>query len=63
MKDRLGKVVHVENGYTVVEILEDGPGGPAVVGYSLFGRGTDIRKVYSRDAAVDALRQRLALAG
>jgi len=60
MSDRLGKVVHVEGGYTIVEILEDRAQQPAVVGYSLFGVGTDIRKIYTRQAALDALHERLA---
>jgi hypothetical protein len=63
MGDRLGKVIHVEGGYTVVEVLDaaDGQSG-RVLGYSLFGVGTDIRKLYSRDAAIAALRERLAAA-
>lgn len=61
MNDRLGKVVHVEGGYTVVEIVQDLPGQPGIlVGYSLFGIGTDIRKRYdSREDAVAALRERV----
>lgn len=63
MSDRLGKVIHVEGGYTVVEVLEDAAGQPGrVLGYSLFGVGTDIRKLYTRDAAIAALRERLAAA-
>ena len=63
MGDRLGKVIHVEGGYTVVEVLEDRPGHvAAVLGYSLFGVGTDIRRIYTRDAAIAALRERLAAA-
>jgi hypothetical protein len=63
MADRLGKVVHVEGGYTVVEVLEDGPaGGGRLLGYSLFGVGTDIRRVYTREAAIAALHERLAAA-
>ena len=63
MGDRLGNVIHVEGGYTVVEVLEDRPGQPGfVIGYSLFGVGTDIRKLYTRDAAVAALRERLTAA-
>ena len=58
MSNRLGKVVHVERGYTVVEILEDRPGqAGVVVGYSLFGVGTDIHRIYTREAAIEALRQ------
>ena len=61
VNDRLGKVVHVEGGYTVVEILEDRPGeGAVVVGYSLFGVGTDIHKRYTREEAIAALRERVA---
>ena len=61
MNDRLGKVVHVEGGYTVVEILEDRPGQAGlVVGYALFGVGTDIHKRYTRDEAIAALRERVA---
>jgi len=63
MSDRLGKVIHVEGGYTVVEVLEDATGQPGrVLGYSLFGVGTDIRKLYTREAAIAALRERLAAA-
>ena len=63
MSDRLGKVIHVEGGYTVVEVLDDVVGQPArVLGYSLFGIGTDIRKLYTREAAIAALRERLATA-
>lgn len=63
MGDRLGSVIHVEGGYTVVEVLEDRPGQPGfVLGYSLFGIGTDIRRLYTREAAIEALRERLAAA-
>jgi len=63
MSDRLGKVVHVEGGYTIVEIVEErAPGSPAVVGYSLFGMGTDIRKLYTLQGALEALHERLAAA-
>jgi hypothetical protein len=63
MGDRLGKVIHVEGGYTVVEVLEDGPGGSGrLLGYSLFGVGTDIRRVYTREAAIAALHEHLAAA-
>lgn len=63
MSDRLGKVIHVEGGYTVVEVLEDAAGQPGrMLGYSLFGVGTDIRKLYTREAAIAALRERLAAA-
>ena len=63
MGDRLGKVIHVESGFTVVEIVEDRDGGSGrVIGYSLFGVGTDIRKVYSRDEAINALRDHVAAA-
>jgi hypothetical protein len=59
MSDRLGKVVHVEGGYTIVEILEDRAQEPVVTGYSLFGVGTDIRKLYTLQGALEALRERL----
>ena len=59
MSDRLGKVVHVEGGYTIVEILEDRAEQPVVVGYSLFGVGTDIRRLYTLPGALEALRDRL----
>ena len=59
MSDRLGKVVHVEGGYTIVEILEDRAHAPVVTGYSLFGVGTDIRKLYSLPDALEALREHL----
>jgi hypothetical protein len=63
MGDRLGKVIHVEGGFTVVEVLEDRPGQAGrVLGYSLFGIGTDIHRIYTRDAAIAALRERLAAA-
>ena len=63
MSDRLGKVVHVEGGYTIVEIVEErAPSTPSVVGYSLFGLGTDIRKIYTLPAALEALHERLAAA-
>jgi hypothetical protein len=61
MGDRLGKVVHVEGGYTVVEVFEDRPEG-RLLGYSLFGLGTDIRRMYTRDEAIAALHERLAAA-
>ena len=61
MGDRLGKVIHVEGGYTVVEVLEDRPDG-MLLGYSLFGLGTDIRRLYTREAALAALHERLAAA-
>jgi hypothetical protein len=58
--NKLGKVVHVEGGFTVVEILEDLPDASGrLLGYSLFGVGTDIRKLYSREGAVAALRDRV----
>jgi len=60
MSDRLGKVVHVEGGYTIVEVLQERDGRSFVAGYSLFGVGTDIRRLYTREAALDALRERLA---
>ena len=60
MSDRLGKVVHVEGGYTLVEILEDRGNEPVVAGYSLFGVGTDIRKLYTLPGALEALRGHLA---
>ena len=62
MSDRLGKVVHVEGGYTIVEIFQEREGDSVLAGYSLFGVGTDIRKVYTREGAVEALRERLAAA-
>ena len=63
MSDRLGKVVHVEGGYTIVEIVEEGASAtPKVVGYSLFGLGTDIRKLYTLHGALEALHERLAAA-
>ena len=64
MSDRLGKVVHVEGGYTIVEIVEDPaqPSTPRVIGYSLFGTGTDIRKLYTLQGALEALHERLAAA-
>jgi len=61
MGDRLGKVVHVEGGYTVVEVFEEAPEG-RLLGYGLFGVGTDIRRVYTREAAIAALHERLAAA-
>lgn len=63
MVDRLGKVVHVEGGYTIVEIVAERlPASPAVIGYSLFGIGTDIRKLYTLPQALEALHERLAAA-
>ena len=63
MSDRLGKVVHVEGGYTIVEIVEERtPSLPSVIGYSLFGLGTDIRKLYTLQGAIEALHERLAAA-
>ena len=63
MSDRLGKVVHVEGGYTIVEIVDERmPSAPAVIGYSLFGLGTDIRKLYTLPEALSALHERLATA-
>jgi len=62
MSDRLGKVVHVEGGYTIVEILHDREPQPVVAGYSLFGVGTDIRKLYTMQGALEALRERLVSA-
>jgi hypothetical protein len=58
MSNKLGKVVHVERGFTVVEILEDRNGQETVLGFSLFGVGTDIHRIYTRDAAIAALRER-----
>jgi hypothetical protein len=34
----------------------------SVIGYSLFGLGTDIRKIYTLPAALEALHERLAAA-
>ena len=64
MSDRLGKVVHVEGGYTIVEIVEDRAPATSsrVIGYSLFGAGTDIRKLYTLQGALEALHERLAAA-
>jgi hypothetical protein len=63
MSDRLGKVVHVEGGYTIVEIVDERPSAaPAVIGYSLFGLGTDIRRLYTMQGALKALHERLAAA-
>jgi len=63
MSDRLGKVVHVEGGYTIVEIVaERAPSAAAVIGYSLFGIGTDINKLYTLQGALQALHERLAAA-
>jgi hypothetical protein len=63
MSERLGKVMHVEGGYTIVEIVDERPPSrPAVIGYSLFGQGTDIRKLYTMPEALDALHQHLAAA-
>jgi len=63
MSDRLGKVVHVEGGYTIVEIVDERmPSRPSVIGYSLFGLGTDIRKLYTMPEALKALHERLAAA-
>jgi len=33
-----------------------------VIGYSLFGLGTDIRKIYTLQSALQALHERLAAA-
>lgn len=63
MGDRLGKVVHVEGGFTIVEIVDERtPDAPLVIGYSLFGLGTDIRKLYTLPDAIRALHERLATA-
>ena len=63
MSDRLGKVVHVEGGFTIVEVVaERVPSVPSVIGYSLFGIGTDIRKLYTLPEALKALHERLAAA-
>jgi hypothetical protein len=63
MGDRLGKVVHVEGGYTIVEIVDERmPATPSVIGYSLFGLGTDIRKLYTLPEALRALHEHLATA-
>ena len=63
MSDRLGKVVHVEGGYTIVEIVEErAPAIARVIGYSLFGLGTDIHKLYTLQGALQALHERLAAA-
>jgi hypothetical protein len=63
LSDRLGKVVHVEGGYTIVEVVaERVPSVPSVIGYSLFGMGTDIRKLYTLPEALKALHERLAAA-
>jgi hypothetical protein len=63
MNDRLGKVVHVEGGYTIVEVVEErAPSVPSVIGYSLFGLGTDIRKLYTLPEALRALHEHLAAA-
>ena len=63
MGDRLGKVVHVEGGYTIVEIVDERmPATPSVIGYSLFGLGTDIRKLYTLPEAIRALHEHLATA-
>jgi hypothetical protein len=59
MSNKLGKVVHVEAGFTVVEILEERHGQEEVIGYSLFGVGTDIHKIYTREQAIAALRERV----
>jgi hypothetical protein len=63
LSDRLGKVVHVEGGFTIVEVVaERVPSVPSVIGYSLFGIGTDIRKLYTLPEALKALHERLAAA-
>ena len=63
MSDRLGKVVHVEGGYTIVEIVDERKlSPPSVIGYSLFGLGTDIRKLYTMPDALKALHEHLATA-
>jgi hypothetical protein len=63
MGDRLGKVIHVEGGYTVVEVLDAAEGQSGrILGYSLFGVGTDIRRGYTREAAIAALHEHLAAA-
>ena len=63
MSDRLGKVVHVEGGYTIVEIVDErASGATTVIGYSLFGLGTDIRRLYTMQGALKALHERLAAA-
>ena len=49
--------------FELVESEIDVVGQPGrVLGYSLFGVGTDIRKLYTREAAIAALRERLAAA-
>lgn len=62
MGERLGKVVHVEGGYTIVEIVDERAPSPCVLGYSLFGLGTDIRKLYTMPEALKALHEHLAAA-
>lgn len=53
---RLGKVVYIERAYTVAEVLEVRPEGVVLVGYSVFGYGSDTGKIYSREEALEALR-------
>jgi len=62
MSDRLGKVVHVEGGYTIVEILHDREPQPVVAGYSLFGAGTDTAKLSPLQGALGALGDGLSSA-
>lgn len=59
MNSKLGKVVHVEGGYTVVELLDERNGQEIVLGFSLYGVGTDIHRIYTREQAIAALRERV----
>lgn len=49
-------MVYIERAYTVAEVLELRPEGTALVGYSVFGYGSDTSKVYSRQEALEVLR-------
>ena len=56
VETRLGRVVHEARGYTVFEVLQSGPDGNAVVGYSLVGPHASSSIIYSkRMEAVEAL--------
>jgi hypothetical protein len=55
METRVGRIVYVARSYTVAEIVEAQPGGVAI-GYSVFGRGADTTRIYSKEAAMAALQ-------
>jgi len=62
MSQKNGAIIHVERGYQVAEVIEEGAGAPPIfVGYRLLGPGAESLPVFATEA--EAVRALARLAG